>query len=851
MDENLCAGDPRPNTNLSLNLTCVVLVIALALLAAHPFLARPSLPRATDAELHVFRAAELGHALRGGAGYVRWAPDLWYGYGYPIFNYYAPLTYYLANAFALLPGLDIVAGVKALFILGLLLAAVGAFLLGRDLFGLRAGLVAAAAYTFSPYILFVNPHMRGDLPECFALALFPWMMRAGVRAFRPQLSGLRFRAPSLTPLIAAYAVLWAALILTHNLMALILSVIFVAWQAYQIANRKLQIANCKSQFVSLVMLVALAAGLSAFFWLPFVAERGAVHLTVIGEGHFDFHNHFVAWRSLLAPSRPLDLGATAPKFQYNLGLAQWLLALPAIPLAGLYRRRPQGRALAFFAACSAWLVFLMLSPSAFVWEHVPLMPYIQFPWRLLGPAALTLAMCAAGTIWGAETALARLLALARLTARSRFISSRAVPDRREWGACRGRSYIIPRSPRPKGRGSLPRDVLRLHSLRSRRSLKACLAPLAACFLLFSALPAMYPPPWSPDFGSTTPRGILQVELEGHYLGTTSTGDFVPATVVVHPPSNPGLIASYEQGLVDKFDRSTLPAGAEARVVEHGPRRDRFAISSPQAFTARVLTFHFPGWEARVDGERVPIHPSGPYGFIEVDLPAGSHELLLSFGTTPPRIIGALVSLMALVAVALQVSRFRFHVSRFDFKSQVSNLKFEILVIAAFALFKFAVADPCDTCFRYTSQPGQALSAQHQFDEPVNFGHQVQLLGYDLPVSQVRAGDKLALTLYWKAAAPIPNNYQAFVHLVGPATSLWGQSDKLNPGDFPTTRWPLDKFVWDDHQLRVLPNAPPGEYQLSVGLYTLGDGQRVLAWDGTGQALGDSFALPASVRVLPP
>ena len=65
------------------------LVVALALVAAGPFLTRPGLPRQTDAELHVYRAAELGRTLRAGAVYPRWAPDLYLGYGYPIFNYYA------------------------------------------------------------------------------------------------------------------------------------------------------------------------------------------------------------------------------------------------------------------------------------------------------------------------------------------------------------------------------------------------------------------------------------------------------------------------------------------------------------------------------------------------------------------------------------------------------------------------------------------------------------------------------------------------------------------------------------------------------------------------------------------
>ena len=68
--------------------------LAVALVAAWPFLARPSLPQFTDAEMHVYRAGEILFSLRQGVLWPRWAPDFYYGYGYPIFNYYASLTYY-------------------------------------------------------------------------------------------------------------------------------------------------------------------------------------------------------------------------------------------------------------------------------------------------------------------------------------------------------------------------------------------------------------------------------------------------------------------------------------------------------------------------------------------------------------------------------------------------------------------------------------------------------------------------------------------------------------------------------------------------------------------------------------
>ncbi|HIQ02084.1 MAG TPA: hypothetical protein EYH30_08140, partial [Anaerolineales bacterium] len=165
----------------------LLLVLALAVLAASPFLTRPGLPRDTDAELHVFRAAEVLACWRGGVFYPRWAPDFYYGYGYPIFNYYAPLTYHLAALLALLPGVGIVAGVKGVFILGLILGGMGTYLLVRDLFGPGPGVVGAAAFLFAPYVLFIDPHARGDLAEHFAVGLLPpalfllrrWVERGG------------------------------------------------------------------------------------------------------------------------------------------------------------------------------------------------------------------------------------------------------------------------------------------------------------------------------------------------------------------------------------------------------------------------------------------------------------------------------------------------------------------------------------------------------------------------------------------------------------------------------------------------------------------------------------------------
>src|SRR3990172_7349656 len=91
----------------------ILAVLLIVVIAALPLITRPGLPRHTDLELHVFRAAEFQRLLTARPfEYPRWAPDFYYGYGYPVFNYYAPLPYYAASLFALIPNLGIVAAMK-------------------------------------------------------------------------------------------------------------------------------------------------------------------------------------------------------------------------------------------------------------------------------------------------------------------------------------------------------------------------------------------------------------------------------------------------------------------------------------------------------------------------------------------------------------------------------------------------------------------------------------------------------------------------------------------------------------------------------------------------------------------
>lgn len=112
-----------------------------------------------------------------------------------------------------------------------------------------------------------------------------------------------------------------------------------------------------------------------------------------------------------------------------------------------------------------------------------------------------------------------------------------------------------------------------------------------------------------------------------------------------------------------------------------------------------------------------------------------------------------------------------------------------------------------------------------------FGEAIVLEGYALYES-VRAGDVFHLDLYWQASAPVAEDYQVFVHLLGEDGQRWAQKD--GPpllGARPTSSWQLGEQLADRRGLFLPSDMPPGSYHLRVGLYRLSDGSRLLTGKG--------------------
>jgi hypothetical protein len=788
-----------------------LLVFLIALIALWPFISRASLPQETDAELHIFRLMELGYLVAGGEWYPRWAPDFYHGYGYPIFNYYAPLAYYAGLPVERLPWFDAVAGVKFVFVLSLLLAAVGVYGFVRDNWGRPAGYVATAVYLYAPYVQFIDPHARGVLAESFSLGLMPLALWALDRWRRTGAPGAWVGA----------ALGVAAVILSHNLMAILFGCLLGGWviwhtlpaalfgsrgiltslakradnylpqrrkgrQVIAVGNRGYSWERSCVPLWSLWALLGLGLGLSAFFWLPLTLERHAVELnTLIGQGdNFDFRTHFVPLRELLAFPGWLDWGATEPAFRFSLGIAQWLLGGFGLLLL-LGRRVKQAYHVSFFALSLALLLFLMMPVSEPVWTAVPILPYFQFPWRLLGAAALALAVLAGA----AAEALLRLL-------------------------------------RPYG----------------GKQVGWVTAVLVALPLLLG-LPLSQPAPW-PDFGEVNRLRLTMLENSGNWLGTTSTADFVPATVEMIPGRNGDVVAGFaEDGVLDRVNRPTLPAGSLVEATEVTPLHFRYHVTAPEAFQLRLFLFDFPGWQVRINGELVETELGRPEGFIVIPVPAGEHLVEVRFASTPPRMAGWLLaglSLLILLVVAFwwrskNVPGRRTETVLPDWPGLERRVTGVVVGITAVFLL---VLQPFNLLHYQSSDFTAALAQEQVF---ADFGDQIALIGYDTSRTSARAGDVVELNLYWKALNDLDISYQVFVHLLAADGFPVSQSDKINPGEFPTRRWPLDKYVLDQHRLLIPAGVAPGEYTVSVGLWVQTEGWRLPLVEN-GRQVGDSYPL---------
>lgn len=624
------------------------LTLALTLFAIAPFLLPGYFWGANDARHHVYFLFEYDRLVQDGIWWPRWSPDFAFGYGYPFFNIYGPLSHFLAELLLHFFNFGYTTAVESVFVLGILGSAAAMYAFARSWAGRGAGLIAALVYTYIPYHL-LNLYVRANLAESMAFVWLPlclWTARqsillsqhnANVNAKTQRDKGLhnkgtdvhsatietgRRRSGILTAWawVVGLAVSYAGLMYTSNLVVvlftpllagyvLLLTVLYAVPENVDAAGLRLAqrlgwwLHRCLPPLSG-----GLAGlGLSAAFWLPMMIERGDVRVDQWFGGRYDFRGHFVyAWQ-LFSPLWGFGVSIPGPldPISFQVGAVALVFAVLGVLLAWQPKERFRWE-IAYFVLAGCVATLLTLQVAAPLWE-LPglgaLLQSAQFPWRWL----VLMALC--------TSVLAGLVA-----------------------------------------AHLP--------VSQQQPLSLPLLGLAAVVIL-SSYPYLQVQISEPAEGPVSLAGLMRFQQSSDEMtGSTAWVKEIPTW----SPMADYYISQANQGDTVKpvdskldytiFDYETF--GAESVAHSTVSEEVYFANQSNAPQLLIFNHFYYPGWNAYLlDGlhgarvEQVKITPetTGTLGRMTVEVPPGEGYLLLAYEDTWPRRVGGIATLLTLLLLA--------------------------------------------------------------------------------------------------------------------------------------------------------------------------------------------------------
>ncbi len=566
----------------------------LAIPAMLPLFAPGYFMKAHDARHSIFFLVEFHRSFSEGALWPIWGPDHAVGFGYPTFLLYAPLAFYVGEVFHLL-GLGFALATKATWALGFILGAAGVYRLARRWFAPGVALIASVAFTYAPYH-FSQSYVRAALAEFMALAWLPWTVLAFLRLWDqpgPRRAALAGAALAALMLFHTVSTLTFVPLIAGLLLSLLARDLLQARRSGRAMRRAVRSPATGWTLAGLVV----GGLLACIFFVPMLLERGSVAQWQWVKESYSYRLHFVYPGQFLLPTWGYGYSVAGPNdgMSFQLGIPVFLLAVLGAA-SQIRRRRAQDAPVGpgalrmgwFLTAVTLAALFLMTPAAERLWNVLPLVDLIQFPWRLLALTAFTLALLAGYGAWALMGDPAR------------------------------------------GPAAQPHPFLYV----------------ATAVLILSSLPFTKPQlvPLRPQ--DESPLAVLDFEMTYPDMrGMTTWAQRPPADadsplIAQYLSGQPLQKAAIVSGSGAILEQSSRALSAQARVRANEP------------LTLRFYTYYFPGWRATVDGQLVAVRAEGPNGLIGLDVPAGEHEVRLMFGLTPARVAGRILSALGALSFGL-------------------------------------------------------------------------------------------------------------------------------------------------------------------------------------------------------
>jgi hypothetical protein len=628
--------EERPWLLAMLFLACVAIAIAP--------LALRGTSCGQDFDFHYDSWISVVHHWHQGVLYPNWLGSANYGAGEPRFVFYPPLSWALGAFLGLV--LPWTWTPVAFILICLITSGAACYHMARHWMPPATATLAAGLYLTNPYLLFVV-YERSALGEFMAAAWFPLLILYALRPHphpaspgdtrKAKLLNL-LRDPNLPLLALSISLLWLtdapAGVMGSYALAVIVTVAAIT-------------RRCFAPVARAALAVPLGLALTAFYLIPAIYQQRWVEIArAIASGmrvqdSFLFEHTGMAYHDQVL--RSVSFIAVILLAAIAISIAILIIRTssedgapgkPAVGLSGL------GRPFLILAALITLLLFPISQP---IWNNLPKLRYLQFPWRWL----LVLGLIAAVFVAKALAALS-----------SRIGKPNAIPL--------------------KAGEDLMKSA-RLH--RSRLILPA------AAVILFAAITATHADHyyWQRCDDQDNTRAQLADTVNPGFEGTdeyTPTPADNSAIQMGLPPVRVVASATADQAADepsgDNSDQSSdsddnagnptwqpaphvlLPAAITIRMWHD--EHIIVSIRSPQAAYAVFRLMSYPAWRVRINqGPAASSRSRRSDGLLAVPIPAGTTTIDVRFAATPDVWAGRIVSLLALalwLALAAKSARQR-------------------------------------------------------------------------------------------------------------------------------------------------------------------------------------------------
>lgn len=353
-----------------------LLVLGISLLPLISLFATADLIHTHDGLVHLPRIAAYYKALLDGQIPVRWAGDLNYGYGMPLFNFIYQLPYFIASLF-IFAGSGLVFAFKLSLALSYILSGIFMLAFARTFFkDDKKALLVTIFYQFAPFRL-VELLIRGSFGEVYAYTFLPLALWGMTLLFQK----INYRNFLLTSMGTAL------LIISHNSVSLLFFGVIIIFIIFFSKTRKNLIAGG----------LALSGGLllSAFYWLPAIVEHQYTHGDLYMKNVY--LQYFVPMWQFFVPNFLNSKILQTEGISVQFGLFHEIALI--ISTFAILRKKLDGKTkkLIYFCLLLIVISILFMQPiSKIFWANISLIRQFQFPWRFLSIVAFVTALLSVG-----------------------------------------------------------------------------------------------------------------------------------------------------------------------------------------------------------------------------------------------------------------------------------------------------------------------------------------------------------------------------------------------------------------------------------------------------------------------